>query len=65
MKSDPLYIEFLKIINADIKIEVDHLIQGKCLTIEEYKHKSGIIKGLKLSIERIEEAFKKVLKDDD
>ena len=65
MRSDPLYIEFLKIIKADIKIEADHLIQGKCLTIEEYKHKSGVIKGLNLSIERIEEAFKLVLKDDE
>ena len=65
MKNDPLYIEFLTLIKVEIEREASHLVDGKCSMFDEYKHKTGIIKGLRASIEVIEESFKKVLKDEE
>jgi hypothetical protein len=63
-KRDPLYKHIEKVISDEIKKESLFVSQGKCETFDAYKNKSGVIKGLELSLELITESFKKYLSED-
>jgi hypothetical protein len=63
-KRDPLYKHIEKAINDEIKKESLYVSQGKCETIDVYRGKSGVIKGLELSLELITESFKRYLSED-
>jgi hypothetical protein len=51
-------------LQKQIATKSDFIAQGNCQTYEEYKHVAGIIRGLALAIDFIQDREQKI-KDDD
>lgn len=65
LNNDPLVKAIKKLILEQINQESAHLVTNKCKSLEEYKHVTGVIKGLNLSVDCIDAAIKSYLVDDD
>ena len=64
IQDSPLLTEHRHLVNERIREIGNPLINGQCLTIEEYKKKTGMIQGLKISLELMSQAVKTYTNDD-
>ena len=52
-------------LQKQIDAKSSFIAQGNCQTYEEYKHVAGIIRGLALAIDFIQDREQKITKDED
>jgi len=58
LQEDPIIIEMKANINSEIDLVAGLLIDGKILSFEEYKKRTGTIAGLRKAIEVIDSTIK-------
>ena len=52
-------------LQKQIDVKAHFIAGGNCQTYEEYKHVAGIIRGLALAIDFIQDREQKIIKDED
>jgi hypothetical protein len=65
MNDDPLLKDFAFRVSGEIKDKSGFIIDGKCQSFEHYKQMTGIISGLRLSLEIMGESAKNYLSNDE
>ena len=58
------YEYLCKELQKQIDVKAHFIAQGNCQTLEEYKHVAGIIRGLALAIDFIQDREQKTTKDE-